>query len=237
MKVDVERFFPLIYRNELFKRVGTVVWSVYWLLFLSIAPLIVQMIDQSIDWLIDWSIAPLIACWIDWLIDWSLLLRILPLDYPACCLTGNVELTREQLEAAGEPTAYCWRNLHACINLVRILNKLAKWKRSRVLVLVLFKSAAILKRALRIRNPIMQLYTLKALKLQSKFLGRQWRRLNMRTLSAIYEKVRHRLMDDWAYGNGMDWSNQIKTLSQIEMSQTKMEWNENWNKNEMVWKK
>ncbi|OQV11826.1 Striatin-interacting protein 1-like protein [Hypsibius exemplaris] len=126
--------------------------------------------------------------------------QIPALDYPACCGAVHLELTKDQLEFAGEQP-YCWRNLHACINLIRILNKLAKWKKSRVLVLVLFKSAAILKRALRIRNPIMQLYTLKALKLQSKFLGRQWRRLNMRTLSAIYEKVRHRLMDDWAYGN------------------------------------
>jgi Domain of unknown function (DUF3402) len=123
------------------------------------------------------------------------------LDYPACCFVGNTEITKEHMDAVGDQP-YCWRSLHSCINLVRILNKLAKWKRSRVLVLVLFKSAAILKRALRIRNPIMQLYTLKALKLQSKFLGRQWRRLNMRTLSAIYEKVRHRLLDDWAYGNG-----------------------------------
>ena len=46
------------------------------------------------------------------------------------------------------------------------------------------------------------MYTLKLLKMQTKYLGRQWRKSNMRTVSAIYQKVRHRLVDDWAYGNG-----------------------------------
>ena len=47
-----------------------------------------------------------------------------------------------------------------------------------------------------------QLYVLKLLKMQTKYLGRQWRKSNMKTMSAIYTKVRHRLNDDWAYGNG-----------------------------------
>lgn len=50
----------------------------------------------------------------------------------------------------------------------------------------------------------MQLYVLKLLKVQTKYLGRQWRKSNMKTMSAIYQKVRHRLNDDWAYGNG-EW--------------------------------
>ena len=41
------------------------------------------------------------------------------------------------------------------------------------------------------------------LKAQTKYLGRNWRKSNMKTMSAIYQKVRHRLNDDWAYGNGM----------------------------------
>jgi hypothetical protein len=48
-----------------------------------------------------------------------------------------------------------------------------------------------------------QLYVLKLLKMQTKYLGRQWRKSNMKTMSAIYTKVRHRLNDDWAYGNGI----------------------------------
>jgi hypothetical protein len=75
-------------------------------------------------------------------------------------------------------------------------------------MLVVFKSAPILKRALKVKQAMMQLYVLKLLKVQTKYLGRQWRKSNMKTMSAIYQKVRHRLNDDWAYGNGEarhDW--------------------------------
>ena len=34
-----------------------------------------------------------------------------------------------------------------------------------------------------------QLYVLKLLKMQTKYLGRQWRKSNMKTMSAIYTKV------------------------------------------------
>ena len=70
-------------------------------------------------------------------------------------------------------------------------------------MLVVFKSAPILKRALKVRQAMFQLYVLKLLKVQTKYLGRQWRKSNMKIMSAIYQKVRHRLNDDWAYGNGM----------------------------------
>lgn len=70
-------------------------------------------------------------------------------------------------------------------------------------MLVVFKSAPILKRALKVKQAMMQLYVLKLLKMQTKYLGRQWRKSNMKTMSAIYQKVRHRLNDDWAYGNGI----------------------------------
>ncbi|ODN03424.1 Striatin-interacting protein 1 [Orchesella cincta] len=124
-------------------------------------------------------------------------------DFPSCVLGEPPELTPESLEL-GEPQVYCWRNLFACINLLRILNKLTKWKHSRIMMLVVFKSAPILKRSLRVKQPLLQLYILKLLKMQTKYLGRQWRKANMKTMSAIYQKVRHRLTDDWAYGNDLD---------------------------------
>jgi len=124
-------------------------------------------------------------------------------DFPSCVLGEPPELTPESLEL-GEPQPYCWRNLVACINLLRILNKLTKWKHSRIMMLVVFKSAPILKRSLRVKHPLLQLYILKLLKMQTKYLGRQWRKANMKTMSAIYQKVRHRLTDDWAYGNDLD---------------------------------
>ncbi|XP_023605062.1 striatin-interacting protein 1-like isoform X2 [Myotis lucifugus] len=123
------------------------------------------------------------------------------LDYPHCVVHELPELTAESLEA-GDNNQFCWRNLFSCINLLRILNKLTKWKHSRTMMLVVFKSAPILKRALKVKQAMMQLYVLKLLKVQTKYLGRQWRKSNMKTMSAIYQKVRHRLNDDWAYGNG-----------------------------------
>ncbi|KAK2726963.1 striatin-interacting protein 1-like isoform X2 [Artemia franciscana] len=134
------------------------------------------------------------------------------LDFPSCVIGDQPDLTTETLEI-GVSQPYCWRNLFACINLLRILNKLTKWKNSRIMMLVVFKSAPILKRALKVKHSFMQLYVLKILKMQTKYLGRQWRKSNMKTLSAIYQKVRHRLNDDWAYGNEMDarpWDFQVE---------------------------
>uniref|UniRef100_A0A8C7P766 Striatin interacting protein 2 n=1 Tax=Oncorhynchus mykiss TaxID=8022 RepID=A0A8C7P766_ONCMY len=125
------------------------------------------------------------------------------LDFPHCVVHEMPELTAESLEA-GDRNQFCWRNLFSCINLLRILNKLTKWKHSRTMMLVVFKSAPILKRALKVKQAMMQLYVLKLLKIQTKYLGRQWRKSNMKTMSAIYQKVRHRLNDDWAYGNDID---------------------------------
>lgn len=125
------------------------------------------------------------------------------LDFPACVIGDQPELTGENLEI-GDSALYSWRNMFSCINLLRILNKLTKWKHSRIMMLVVFKSAPILKRTLKVRHAMTQLYVLKLLKMQTKYLGRQWRKSNMKTISAIYAKVRHRLNDDWAFGNDLD---------------------------------
>jgi hypothetical protein len=71
-------------------------------------------------------------------------------------------------------------------------------------MLVIFKSAPILKKMLRIKQTMLQYYALKLLKTQTRHLGRQWRKTNMSIMSAIYQKVRHRLNDDWAYGTEQD---------------------------------
>ena len=140
------------------------------------------------------------------------------LDFPSCVIGEQppAELTSESLDVTGSspdslngsgsggcliPQA-CWRNMFSCINLLRVLNKLTKWKHSRIMMLVVFKSAPILKRTLKVKHAMLQLYVLKLLKMQTKYLGRQWRKSNMKTMSAIYTKVRHRLNDDWAFGNG-----------------------------------
>lgn len=86
-------------------------------------------------------------------------------------------------------------------------------------MLVVFKSAPILKRALKVKQAMMQLYVLKLLKIQTKYLGRQWRKSNMKTISAIYQKVRHRLNDDWAYGNGKKQCSNTEKLKSTGISQ------------------
>lgn len=84
------------------------------------------------------------------------------------------------------------------------------------MMLVVFKSTPILKRCLKLRcvgfldggfekgferqsaylihhfQGIFQFYILKLLKMQARYLGRQWRRTNMEVISAIYMKLRHR---------------------------------------------
>uniref|UniRef100_A0A914EH44 Uncharacterized protein n=1 Tax=Acrobeloides nanus TaxID=290746 RepID=A0A914EH44_9BILA len=96
---------------------------------------------------------------------------------------------------------YLWRNVFSSINLLRVLNKLTKWKHARTMMLVVFKSAPILKRCLKVKLGLFQLYVLKLLKMQARYLGRQWRKSNMEIISAIYMNVRHRLNDDWAFAN------------------------------------
>lgn len=124
------------------------------------------------------------------------------IDFPSCVIGEQPELLPENLE--NNEQVYSWRNLFASINLLRILNKLCKWKPSRAMMLVVFKSAPTLKRLLLLKQPMVQVYTLKLLKMQTKYLGRQWRKTNMRTVSAIYEKVRHHFNDDWAFGNDVE---------------------------------
>lgn len=45
-----------------------------------------------------------------------------------------VSLSGFFLQEAGDNNQFCWRNLFSCINLLRILNKLTKWKHSRTMV-------------------------------------------------------------------------------------------------------
>ena len=59
------------------------------------------------------------------------------LDYPSCVIGEQPELTAETLEV-GDTSVFCWRNMASCINLLRVLNKLTKWKHSRIMVSLAF---------------------------------------------------------------------------------------------------
>lgn len=123
------------------------------------------------------------------------------IDFPACVIGEQAELTDDILVMGWVDTPYCWRNLFSSINLLRVLNKLTKWKESRVQALNFFKAYPILRKALLVRNAMMQLYVLKLIKMQVRHFGRQWRKTNIQIISLIYQKVRHRFTDDWVYSN------------------------------------
>ncbi len=94
------------------------------------------------------------------------------LNYPRSVLyPQDAEATSDIVDSSTTEIGYCWRNLFSCINLMRLLQKLTKWKHFPTVMLVVFRSAPILKRALKVRHPMMQLYILKILKVKVKVLA------------------------------------------------------------------
>ena len=91
------------------------------------------------------------------------------LNFPDCVFYPiDTEFTNIG-ESCTTNDGFCWRNLFSSINLLRILQKLTKWKHFRTVMLVMFRSAPILKRALKVHHPLTQLYILKLLK-----VGQGW---------------------------------------------------------------
>ncbi|GAA5863667.1 hypothetical protein JCM1840_000097 [Sporobolomyces johnsonii] len=99
---------------------------------------------------------------------------------------------------------YSWRNFFSTINFVHILQKLTKRKTHRVLLMVQYKSSAILKRILKVSHPTLQLYVLKVIKSQVPYCGRKWRQSNMKVITAIYLHCRPDLRDEWLAGIDVD---------------------------------
>ncbi|KAF9940111.1 Factor arrest protein 11 [Mortierella alpina] len=113
------------------------------------------------------------------------------------------DLLKNAVADLGDPIPanyVCRRNMFAIINLLRVLQKLTKNKIHRVLLLVQYKSSAILKRLLKINHPDLQKYVYKALKSQVPFLGRKWRSSHMKVITGIYLYCRSNLRDDWISG-------------------------------------
>ncbi|KAN0064740.1 Factor arrest protein 11 [Thecaphora frezii] len=99
---------------------------------------------------------------------------------------------------------YSWRNFFSSINFTRILQKLTKRKVHRILLLVQYKSSAILKRSLKVPHPGLELYVLKVIKSQIPFCGRKWRQSNMRVITSIYLNCRPDLRDEWLSGSDIE---------------------------------
>ncbi len=99
---------------------------------------------------------------------------------------------------------FSWRNFFSSINFTRTLQKLTKRRVHRILLLVQYKSSAILKRTLKVNHPELQLYALKVIKSQVPFCGRKWRQSNMKVITAIYLNCRPDLRDEWLAGADVD---------------------------------
>eukprot|EP00049_Salpingoeca_infusionum_P002951 m.61549 g.61549 ORF g.61549 m.61549 type:complete len:672 (-) comp11871_c0_seq1:305-2320(-) len=89
------------------------------------------------------------------------------------------------------------RNMFSAISSLRLLQKLIKSRDIRALMCCLNKGAPIVKKCLKIQHPLMQLYALKVIKGLSRFLGRAWKRANMKLMTKIDQTVRHCMTDPW----------------------------------------
>ncbi|KAK5043591.1 hypothetical protein LTR84_011398 [Exophiala bonariae] len=133
-------------------------------------------------------------------------------DAPATTSAGQhvqADQERPSVDELGNPlgfipaapiTTFSFRQFQTSIHLLRILQKLTRGKSHRILFLVQFKSSQILRRVLRVPDPMIRLYVLKLFKSQVPYCGRKWRQSNMRVITAIYLHCRPELRDDWLAG-------------------------------------
>jgi hypothetical protein len=97
-------------------------------------------------------------------------------------------------------TDFSFRQFQISIHLLRILQKITRAKAHRILLLVQYKSSQVLRRILRVPDPMLRLYVLKLFKSQVPYCGRKWRQSNMRVITAIYLHCRPELRDEWLAG-------------------------------------
>lgn len=101
-------------------------------------------------------------------------------------------------------TDFSWRSLFSSINHLRIMQKICKNKAHRNLLMVQYKSSTILKKALKVHQPELRLYTLKLFKNQVPYCGRKWRQGNMRVITSVYLHCRPELRNEWLAGSDVD---------------------------------
>ncbi|KAG2222333.1 hypothetical protein INT45_001596 [Circinella minor] len=93
---------------------------------------------------------------------------------------------------------YNQRNKDWLLNTLRILQMITKRKPLRNRILAKYKAFIPLKRITKYnKNSIEELYALKVLKSQVRYLGHKWREENMKIISAISRRCSMNLRDDW----------------------------------------
>ncbi|KAH7930029.1 N1221-domain-containing protein [Leucogyrophana mollusca] len=118
--------------------------------------------------------------------------------------TKNLPNGQKHEEEVEMLTEFSWRNFFSTINFARIMQKLSKSRSHRIMMLVQYKSSAVLKRVLRVPHPMLQLHVLKLIKSQVPFCGRKWRQSNMKVITSIYLNCRPDLRDEWLTGTEVD---------------------------------
>ncbi|KAI5302053.1 Factor arrest protein 11, partial [Ascosphaera pollenicola] len=114
------------------------------------------------------------------------------------------ELGRPLTETPPAAMACSFRNFFAAINFLRVMQKITKKKAHRCLLLVQYKSSAILRKGMKVPDPHLRLYTLKLFKSQVPYSSRKWRQSHMKIITAIYLYCRPELRDDWLTGGDID---------------------------------
>lgn len=129
---------------------------------------------------------------------------------------------RQQFDSDGNPippppsTIYSSRNFMSSINLLRVMHKITSSKTHRLLLLVQYKSSAILKKALKVQEPHLRKYTLKLFKGQVPFCGRKWRQGNMRVITQVYLELRPQLREEWLSGGEVE--GRVEESGSVEVS-------------------
>ncbi|KAL5033660.1 hypothetical protein BDV3_003333 [Batrachochytrium dendrobatidis] len=93
------------------------------------------------------------------------------------------------------------RAFSTTICLLRILHKMTKGKLHRILSLVQWKAAIVLKRIVRVNHAGLYLYALKLIKSQIPFLGKKWRPHNLAIVTLIYQHLKPSLIEDYLIGD------------------------------------
>nr|CAG4635304.1 EOG090X01YQ [Artemia franciscana] len=125
------------------------------------------------------------------------------LDFPSCVIGDQPDLTTETLEI-GVSQPYCWRNLFACINLLRILNKLTKWKNSRIMVTFFLFSSFFLNSFQHYMPYRQECLFSKKKNLDPMKLWASRRKAHMKTAKSKYIKVRNKVNSCWIKYNFVD---------------------------------
>ena len=88
------------------------------------------------------------------------------------------------VQEKGDNQPYCWRNVFSCINLLRILNKLTKWKHSRTMVCIGFIS--ILKPEIKLKYYNIELIILPFVCVACKEIIQRYTEFNCKTQLCRY---------------------------------------------------